>query len=488
MFLKSLPVETRQQVFQNLTIKSLFNCVLVDRHLCREAMPLLWRNPLVYGSSASRQAVNTYIECLLFEKQNYLINEGIPNVPVSATPFFEYPVFLQSLRTSTLRTGVEFWLFGHYDSQETQTDIVLKTLLELIFEKSHIKVLKDIPFHLQEKKFIGAPWGLLSFDPLESFQNLKELQLDFPHGSPGHFDLFLNNITSLCSIKLASYLPLQKINIKDGDTNRIIDLIYSQPKLYDLEISHILFSNNTKKILKTFNTSTTFLKSLVFSYVDFRAIKTSVIFKILASLDNIRHLEIEGCVGLEISTPFQGSTRFKNLEYLKYNNYIGTASPALLFLIVKASIERLVHLCIFQFTQISRDILLTILSKGSELRTLRLHQLELNEFDGFKKYFHAFPLLEEFSCDINPQFAHDERLFQIAELLPTTMKKLVLQTRYGYEYGDIHPTGTAENFILHTKAPLTRLFLGIPFNELDQKLLEKRGIDATDDENKGIFK
>jgi len=369
----------------------------------------------------------------------------------------------------------------------------LKTLLELIFEKSHIKVLKDIPLRIQPRpqgeKIMSVPWGLLSFDPLESFQNLKELQLDLSRGSPGFFDLFLNNITSLCSIKLYNYLPqLQTTNIHDGDTNRIIDLIYSQPKLYDLEISHILFSNNTKKILKTFNTSTTFLKSLVFSYVDFCAIKTSDIFKILASLDNIRHLEIEGCVGLEISHPFQGSARFQNLEYLNYNR---TTYSALFFLIFKASIERLMHLCI-EDIEIPRNILHTILSEGSELRTLSLHQLELNEVDGFKKYLHAFPLLEEFSCDINKQFAHDKRLFQIAELLPKTMKKLVLRTRYKYVYDDIHPTGTAENFILHTKAPLTRLFLGIPFNELDQKLLEKRGIDATkyreDDENIGIFK
>src|SRR5581483_3815479 len=91
--LKLFPVETRQEIFKHLPIQSLFSCALTDRQLCREIMPLLWRDPLENaGILKLRRIANTYAGCLPHDKIEYLRNEGISVSETLST--FEYPAFL----------------------------------------------------------------------------------------------------------------------------------------------------------------------------------------------------------------------------------------------------------------------------------------------------------------------------------------------------------------------------------------------------------
>src|SRR4051794_36333053 len=92
--LKFLPVETRQEIFQNLPVESLLNCALVDRQLCHEIIPLLWKDPLLdVRISRNRRVVETYVRCLSNSKRQYLRKVGIRKAPVSTNPTFDYPTF-----------------------------------------------------------------------------------------------------------------------------------------------------------------------------------------------------------------------------------------------------------------------------------------------------------------------------------------------------------------------------------------------------------
>src|SRR5579863_8896179 len=91
-----------QEIFQNLPISLLFNCVLVDWQLCSEIIPLLWKEPLDLLSptkiwnysriiNTHTQVVNSYIKCLSPDKRIYLIMERIMKISASETPLFDYP-------------------------------------------------------------------------------------------------------------------------------------------------------------------------------------------------------------------------------------------------------------------------------------------------------------------------------------------------------------------------------------------------------------
>src|SRR5256885_13698549 len=112
--LKTLPFEVRQRIFKN--VHRLFASALVDRQLCRELMPLLWKEVLQYDGPQNIEVVNTFIKCLPYDKRAILRKEGIDKAPVSTNPTFNYPSFMQALITSFLWTGVSDWLFSNRSS------------------------------------------------------------------------------------------------------------------------------------------------------------------------------------------------------------------------------------------------------------------------------------------------------------------------------------------------------------------------------------
>src|SRR2546421_702086 len=96
--LKRLPVEIRHQVLNHLpNVPTLWSCALVDRQLCREVMPLLWKDPLVGHWSTLRNVVGTYIPCL---PRQVLRKCGVAKSII--VPTFDYPSFLRCLRTRNL--------------------------------------------------------------------------------------------------------------------------------------------------------------------------------------------------------------------------------------------------------------------------------------------------------------------------------------------------------------------------------------------------
>src|SRR2546423_2140066 len=175
--LKSISSEILQEIFQYLLPGSLFNCALVDRQLCREIIPLLWKDPLFQDyPECNSLVVNTFIGCLSYDQRTNLRNQGIKGAPVTSKPTFVYATFVQNLTTSQLWNAIFNWLFSDQSStlsqnQRRQLFLVLKMLMEHIFEKAqNIKVLYDDLSDWQSVR-----WGTFSLDPARSFQNIREL-------------------------------------------------------------------------------------------------------------------------------------------------------------------------------------------------------------------------------------------------------------------------------------------------------------------------
>src|SRR5438874_874185 len=94
-----------------LPMRSLLDFALTDRQVCCEIMPIFWKYPLLGNKpSRLRRVINTYIVCLSYKKLESLREMGITNLQDMITTSFNYPAFLQRLRTHSLWIGISSWL------------------------------------------------------------------------------------------------------------------------------------------------------------------------------------------------------------------------------------------------------------------------------------------------------------------------------------------------------------------------------------------
>ncbi|KAF0562537.1 f-box domain-containing protein [Gigaspora margarita] len=95
----ALPNECYYQIFNNLRCnddyyRDLFSCILVNRHWCRVAIPILWSEPEQHFKDEI--IIRTFLLTLNTEEQALLI--PFKNIlPNGQKPLFEYTSYITSI-------------------------------------------------------------------------------------------------------------------------------------------------------------------------------------------------------------------------------------------------------------------------------------------------------------------------------------------------------------------------------------------------------
>ncbi|KAF0546103.1 hypothetical protein F8M41_001540 [Gigaspora margarita] len=101
-----LPLECYHKIINNFRddSKDLLSCALVNRHLSRFTMPILWNEPGHHFKN--KKLINILFSMLNDDEQNLL--NGVVTVPNQPAPLFEYTTFIKSV-PANFYSGVRKW-------------------------------------------------------------------------------------------------------------------------------------------------------------------------------------------------------------------------------------------------------------------------------------------------------------------------------------------------------------------------------------------
>src|SRR5690242_12846187 len=105
MPLPSLPKECFDDVFSFLDNSTLYNCLFINRYLCRLTVPIIWRDPFRDCYRKPRSLISTLFACL--NEGEYFFHAKHFN---NQTPLFEYGKFIKVIRHQYCVGNVTKWL------------------------------------------------------------------------------------------------------------------------------------------------------------------------------------------------------------------------------------------------------------------------------------------------------------------------------------------------------------------------------------------
>jgi hypothetical protein len=104
-----IPTDCLLEVFKYFKndLKTLYSCLLVNKHWCISTVRLIWKNPFLNKSSPN--VIDVYLSCLTTHEKNNLIINGVDLSNNKKTATFYYANFLRRLNMMKLYTAVEAW-------------------------------------------------------------------------------------------------------------------------------------------------------------------------------------------------------------------------------------------------------------------------------------------------------------------------------------------------------------------------------------------
>ncbi|CAI2188795.1 11098_t:CDS:1 [Funneliformis geosporum] len=130
------PPEILEEIFENLDHDktALHSSLLVNRSWCRNAVPILWRQPFRLLNKPSVKLVQTYIISVLDRSLSDNIQQKmlIKCIKDLSQPFFNYPIFLKDLRTITLTQGIKGWVQGIEIHFENELDGIFYNKVQIV--------------------------------------------------------------------------------------------------------------------------------------------------------------------------------------------------------------------------------------------------------------------------------------------------------------------------------------------------------------------
>ncbi|CAG8660829.1 44988_t:CDS:2 [Gigaspora margarita] len=112
--LTDFPAECLYEIFLYLKNDnaSLFNCLMVNRNWCRQAIPLLWRKPFSKHPNVTMPylLIKTYLSCLSDNAKKRLSAAGCRHHTLLSKPLFPYPLYLRELDFAELDNALNIWL------------------------------------------------------------------------------------------------------------------------------------------------------------------------------------------------------------------------------------------------------------------------------------------------------------------------------------------------------------------------------------------
>src|ERR1043165_1869879 len=105
MPISSFPKECFNDVLSFLDSSTLYNCLFINRYLCRLTVPIIWRDPFnSYGKSRA-SLISTLLACL--NEEELIYRSLIQN---NQTPLFEYGKFIKIIRHEYCVDNITNWL------------------------------------------------------------------------------------------------------------------------------------------------------------------------------------------------------------------------------------------------------------------------------------------------------------------------------------------------------------------------------------------
>ncbi|GBC05269.1 hypothetical protein RclHR1_06140011 [Rhizophagus clarus] len=318
--------------YDNVALKNLHSCALVNRQWCTSAVRILWRRPFGPFHNGGRKLITTYLRGLDVEERRDLKLKRIKLPTVSPIPMFNYPSFMRHLDYGEMLYAVEAWCAALPKRRPHAVLSVMRVLLRLFLHNSGpLSSLKlsslGEDYHDEKVMILAEPEirGLitsvrtLSLDGFDYNQhgllvrlpdlckNVEYLQL---RGWYGNQDTETSDTTTTTNNNTT---PLQK----DAAAISLRRLIKAQKSLITLDmidckayLGHIISALDTQSIS---------LRKVKFRLVNFRDCGP---WDGLATCHRLTNLEFWLCKGItqKMFTPLINAT-FPELEEVKMLQY-----------------------------------------------------------------------------------------------------------------------------------------------------------------------
>ncbi|PKC72622.1 hypothetical protein RhiirA1_452137 [Rhizophagus irregularis] len=314
--------------FQN-DYKTLYSCILVNRLLCRFAIPLLWKDPFSSASKNHHLITDSYnkkcdfIQIYLFnvneEEKTNLKEYGINKDLFPSSTLFNYSSFIKRLNTWKILHSIEKWVVRTLTAEKQPSSYFIQNTNLLPFSNSdQYWNLKRLIYKSLLKRFIGNKVKL------HTFEISMIADKDF-HYFNDSFELILQNPNFICNIKnlelnygteivnINPFLKFLYSNCKDiSSLYFLFSTFIDDNTLVDKHLSQIINSQqNLKKILFGFNNFPLYhsllslknsicsntLRLIIFYYVDFKNV--IILKEVLEHLNVLESIHILYCYSLD---------------------------------------------------------------------------------------------------------------------------------------------------------------------------------------------
>ncbi|PKY13550.1 hypothetical protein RhiirB3_465480 [Rhizophagus irregularis] len=238
---RQLPIDCVNEIFKCLENdkNTLFSCLFVNRHYCKFAVRILWKNiwdiRYEYRPYVTISLISTLITCLPKKSKEFLRKKGMfINISSQKPPLFNYPSFCRIISVNTINEMIQNILVykqliitsgdSYYDKY--LLSLLLQEILKMFMEQ--IPSLKSLKYFLKTKstnclEFIYSPeakvclyslteLGFYSDIHSEFFyhlshicQNIQSLSISFSdNGISDGLAYFISSQNNLKSLKLSS--------------------------------------------------------------------------------------------------------------------------------------------------------------------------------------------------------------------------------------------------------------------------------------------
>jgi hypothetical protein len=298
---------------------SLYSCILVNRHWCRIAIPILWKNPSSLKGFSLFKLYNMIIFILPKSSKKYL-SDNIPELSLTETsdkPLFNYISFFSQI-SPDLISNISHILVTNgeeYYNEERFEERYKCYILEQEIYKLFINNCKNLKYF-----YWNTSHPLFNYQGATTyFSQLCSLKINLMFVTTGN----LFDMTQIC--QNIEYLEVSNC---DEDIIGLVNFIKIQRNLQSLcidflyreKLSCFRFSLLSNIIMKK---ASTIKKFIVKPFVKL------ISPKILTSLINLQHLElinedefarIYGVFTMKEWNKYLSKSSFPNLQYLKIIN------------------------------------------------------------------------------------------------------------------------------------------------------------------------
>ncbi|GBC04868.1 hypothetical protein RclHR1_05910001 [Rhizophagus clarus] len=278
---------------------TLYSCILVNRLLCRAAIPLLWENPFLIPTQ-NCHFIELYLHYLNESDKTKLEEIGFNKNLIPSTTLFNYPSFIKCLNTFKMVFFIEKWaarvsptfkqinnsyIYSGAINFKNFSKLIYNSLFKIFINNEvnlntfEAEIITDINYDYFEN---GIELILQNPNFISTIKNLKLHIYNISDANLTKINSFLSLISSNCNNISSLYLRYQNMFVKSFS-----HIIHSQQNLQKISFSCNIVPLHSLLSLKNSNT----LNTIVFYSVDLKnTINLTEVFEQLNVLESIHIL------------------------------------------------------------------------------------------------------------------------------------------------------------------------------------------------------